>query len=110
MRGQSTIELAILVAAVAAALVAMGVYLQRGYQGYLRGASQSHGVQFDPTEPYDESRRVVDYQRHQKVDVTSGEASVPAVGGASFPARILTTKVRTATEWDVTRDATYQAQ
>ena len=109
MRGQSTVELAILVAAVAAALVAMGIYLQRGYQGYLRNSSQAQGIQFDPTKPFTGTQKLNQYTRNQNIDIISGEASVPVIGGA-LPARTLTTKVRTVTDWDVARDATYQAQ
>ncbi len=109
LRGQSTIELVILVAAVTAALVAMAIYLQRGYQGYIRGTSQAHGIQFNPTEPFTDTRRLNSYTRNQTVDVTSGEADVPVLGG-TLPERILTTKVRTVTNWDVARDARYEAQ
>ena len=94
-------EIALLVAAVAAALTVVGVYLQRGYQGYLRTASQSQGIQFDPTQPYNSSQRIEQYNRNQSIDVTSEEAGTT---------RILTSKVRTVTDWDVRRNATYQAQ
>lgn len=107
--GQSTIELSILVAIVVAALVTMSIYLRRGYQGYLRNTSQVHGVQFDPTQPYAGSQRLNQYTRDQTIDIVSGEASVPVIGG-TLPARTLTTKVRTVTGWEVARDANYQAQ
>ena len=107
-QGRSAIELAVLVAVVAAALVGMGIYLQRGYQGYLRNTSQAHGVQFDPAS-FNEVRQLKSYQRNQTIDVTSAEASVPGIGG-DVPGRILTTKVKTTTDWDVARNATYQAQ
>jgi hypothetical protein len=108
MRGQSTVELAILIAAVAAALVAMAIYLQRGYQGYLRTASQTHGVQFDPNSTFDESRRLNNYARNQVVDITSSEPGTPAVVG-QLPGRILTTKVNTTTDWNVSRTSAYEA-
>jgi hypothetical protein len=107
--GQSTLELAILVGSVAAALVAMGIYLQRGYQGYLRNTSQSHGVQFDPSSPFAESRTLNAYTRNQEIDITSAEASVPSLGGP-LPGRMLTTKVNTVTEWDMARSAAYDAK
>ena len=107
--GQSTVEIALLVAAVAAALTVVGVYLQRGYQGYVRNAGQAQGIQFDPTKPYSGSQQLNAYTRNQSIDIISGEASVPVIGG-TLPGRTLTTKVRTVTSWDVTRNATYQAQ
>ena len=108
--GQSTLEMAILVGSVAAALVAMGIYFQRGYQGYLRNASQTHGSQFDPSQPFDETRQLNSYSRAQEIDVTSAEASVPGVGDTQLPGRMLTTNVQTETEWDTTRTAAYEAQ
>ena len=107
--GQSTVEIALLIAAVAAALTAMGIYLQRGYQGYVRSAGQTQGIQFDPTKPYSGSQQLNAYTRNQSIDIISGEASVPVIGG-TLPGRTLTTKVRTVTGWDVQRDATYQAK
>lgn len=108
--GRATIEWVVLVGTAVAALAAMGAYLQRGYQGYLRSASQAHGVQFDPTEPFTESRTLDAYERIQSVEVTSGEASVPGLNGTTLPARTLTTKVDTRNTWDVSRDATYDAR
>ena len=110
VRGRSTIEWVFLVASVVAALTAMGVYLQRGYQNYLRNTSQAHGVQFDPTSTFAESRTMHAYLRNQAVDVTSAEASVPGINGTTLPARTLTTKVETVTAWDVSRDANYDAR
>jgi hypothetical protein len=109
-----------MIAAVAAALVAMGIYLQRGYQGYLRNASQTHGVQFDPTEPFTDSRQLFRYGRKQTIDVATGEEAVRLFGGGSgglpstpggvLPGRMLATKVRTTTEWFVIRNSKYEAQ
>ena len=107
--GQSILEAGVLIAVVGAALVAMGIYLRRGYQGYIRETSQTHGSQFNPTRPFDETHRLNNYTRSQIVDITSGEASVPVLGGA-LPGRLLTTKVVTATDWDLTRDTRHEAQ
>lgn len=47
-RGQSTLEYAVLIAIIVAALVAMQVYIKRGMQGRLRQASDDIGGQFSP--------------------------------------------------------------
>jgi|SRR3989338_3106810 len=47
-RGQSTLEYALLVAAVVAGLVMMQIYLKRGVGGKLKGAADDIGEQFDP--------------------------------------------------------------
>ena len=48
LRGQSTLEYAVVLAAVCAALLAMQVYLRRGIAGELRRAAESLGEQYDP--------------------------------------------------------------
>ena len=53
-RGQVTVETGILISAVVAGFVAMGLYLQRGYQGSLHANASSHGLPFDPRRPYSE--------------------------------------------------------
>ena len=108
--GQSTIELAILVALVVTVLVSMSIYLQRGYQGYLRDGGGVHGVQFDPNQPYSGTQRLSSYTRDQTIEMTSAEASVPGIDGTTLPARALTTKVDTVTAWDISRDANYEAK
>ena len=45
-RGQSTLEYVILVGFVVAALIAMGVYMKRGFQGRLRESTDQIGQQF----------------------------------------------------------------
>ena len=47
-RAQSTLEYAVLIGVLVAALVAMQVYLRRGYQGKLRESADSMGEQFSP--------------------------------------------------------------
>lgn len=48
-RGQSTLEYVILVGFVVAALIAMGVYMKRGFQGKLRESTDQVGQQYSPT-------------------------------------------------------------
>ncbi len=47
-KAQSTLEYAILIGVVVAALIATQVYLKRGYQGKLRESADSAGEQFSP--------------------------------------------------------------
>lgn len=47
-RGQSTLEYALLIAAVVAGLVMMQVYLKRGVGGRLKSGADDIGEQFDP--------------------------------------------------------------
>ena len=47
-RGQSTLEYAILIAVIVAALLAMQTYMKRGYQGKLRENADNIGEQFTP--------------------------------------------------------------
>lgn len=47
-RGQSTLEYAVLIVVIIAALVAMQVYLKRGIQGRMRESSDQIGEQFSP--------------------------------------------------------------
>ena len=47
-RGQSTLEYALLIAVIVAGLIAMQVYLKRGYQGRLRESTDEIGEQYSP--------------------------------------------------------------
>jgi Flp pilus assembly pilin Flp len=55
-RGQSTLEYAVLIVVIIAALVAMQVYLKRGVQGRMRESTDQIGEQFSPG--YTTSNRV----------------------------------------------------
>ncbi|MGA2775799.1 MAG: hypothetical protein ABSE81_07065 [Candidatus Omnitrophota bacterium] len=46
MRGQGTLEYVILTGFVVAALIAMGVYMKRGFQGRLRESTDQIGEQY----------------------------------------------------------------
>jgi uncharacterized protein (UPF0333 family) len=46
LRGQSTLEYVILLGFVVAALIAMGVYMKRGFQGKLRESTDQIGEQY----------------------------------------------------------------
>lgn len=48
MKGQSTLEYAILIIIIIGALLAIQVYIKRGYQGRLKSATDDIGDQFSP--------------------------------------------------------------
>ncbi|MDP2941489.1 MAG: hypothetical protein Q8N85_04480 [Candidatus Omnitrophota bacterium] len=47
-KAQSTLEYAILIGVIVAGLIAMQVYLKRGWQGKLKESADSMGTQFSP--------------------------------------------------------------
>ena len=47
-KGQSTLEYAVLIVVIIAALIAVQVYLKRGIQGRMRQSSDQIGEQFSP--------------------------------------------------------------
>ena len=49
LRGQTTLEYAVVIAVVAAALLSMQIYMKRGFQGRYRSATDQVGEQFVPT-------------------------------------------------------------
>ncbi len=60
--GQSTLEYVILIGFVVAALIAMGVYMKRGFQGRLRESTDQIGQQYAP------DKTSSDYTVTSKVD------------------------------------------
>jgi hypothetical protein len=117
--GQSTLELLILVVIVVIALVTLGSYIQRSYQGYLRNAASSHGTQFDPTRPFLELHQLNKMTEKQHVSVVSGQAAVdlfkgdPRITnppGGSLPSRTLATTVHVESAWDIQKDKLHEAQ
>lgn len=121
-RGQSGIELMLLLAIVVVALVGMAVYLQRGYQGYLYSSASGQGTQFDPRQTYSERQQLTDFT--QKVDIeflpltsptvddVAGDPNLPMpdLPGGPVPGRMLRTSVKAQTSWAVSRRGTYDAQ
>lgn len=51
-RGQSTLEYAVVIAVIVAALVVMQLYIRRGVQGRLRQSADDMGEQFAPSVSY----------------------------------------------------------
>ena len=88
-RAQTTLEYAILIGVVAAALIAMQMYLKRGYQGKIRDSADSMGGQFSPgltaynysTNTFSDSTETIDAgttktQIHAQNSYKSGNESV----------------------------------
>ncbi len=118
-RGQSTVEVAVLVSMAVSAFVFMMVYMQRAYQHYLYVNASDHGSQFDPTQPYVERQQLKTYSQVQDIDVLSGEAAVdffkgnpdlPSVPGGTLPGELLVTKANAKSEWSINRTAIYEAR
>jgi len=126
VRAQASAETVLLLGLAVAALVAMAWYVQRGYQGYLYASTSGQGPQFDPGQPYADTRSLNAYAVDQQVEVTSTEVSVelpagvepcpiidrclPDMAGGKLGGRILRTKVNVNTTWDMGRNATFNAQ
>ncbi len=65
VRGQSTVEYAILIAVVVSALLAMQIYMKRGVQGKLRSATDDIGAQYVPGKTTAEYRASSSSSRHE---------------------------------------------
>ncbi len=118
-KGQSSLEMLVLGGVAVSALVIMAVYVQRAYQSYLYSSGSTHGLQFDPRRTYTESSTVNVFRQTTDVTVKTGQPGVdlptgtpdlPSTPGGQLPGRILETKVRAQTDWDISRKATYEAR
>jgi len=76
-KAQTTLEYAILIGVIVAGLIAMQVYVRRGYQGKLRESADSMGQQFSPgetkiyynTTSYTKSTETLDEKRVSKTEI-----------------------------------------
>ncbi|MFA5351448.1 MAG: hypothetical protein WC357_09015 [Candidatus Omnitrophota bacterium] len=66
-RGQSTLEYVILLGFVVAALIAMGVYMKRGFQGKLRESTDQIGEQYSAGNTTSEYTTTTDMQQNEVV-------------------------------------------
>ena len=71
-----TVEVAVGLTMVIAALIAMAVYSQRAIQGSLKQSSDAHGLQFDPRDSYTEEHRLE--RRTEKITQLTRAAMVAA--------------------------------
>ena len=120
--GQSAIELMFYGGVVVAALIAMSVYVQRGYQGYLYSSGSAHGSQFDyRNDSWNLTQQLNHFDQHQDInaipsssgpglDMPKGNDDLPTVPGGRVPGRMLETKATVTTSWDVKRKAHDEAK
>ena len=100
-RGQSTIEMAILIMIIVFAFIAMQVYLKRGIQGRLRANIDSIGEQYDPEKTTSEFNLF-----HDSDVTTTSESSEemyidPTSWSGQYQNRVIT-MVHTQTNYDNT--------
>jgi uncharacterized protein (UPF0333 family) len=67
-RGQSTLEYVILLGFVVAALIAMGVYMKRGFQGKLRESTDQIGEQYSAGNTTSEYTTTTDMAQNEVVN------------------------------------------
>lgn len=87
-KAQSTLEYAVIIAVVVAALIAMQAYVKRGLQGKFRQASDDIGEQYSPARTT--SNQAITSHVTSTENVTlggSGEAAQPTTGTASEQAQ-----------------------
>lgn len=87
---QGTLEYALLIGAVVAALVAMNIYMRRGFQGRIKSSSDSIGSQ------YDVQRTTSDFTTTSYTDTTD-TAKHAGTGGTSNFSTNYNTDVTTKT-------------
>lgn len=78
-RGQSTLEYALLIAAVVAGLVMMQIYLKRGVGGRIKSGADDIGEQFDPAAFSSQHNTVTSTARRETVanKVTRSQLTAP---------------------------------
>lgn len=115
-RGQASVETAVLIGAAVVALVAVAVYVQRAYQGYLYTSASGQGPQVDLRQPYTDTRTLNSFQVTEEITVTRAQPGVtvptrmPDAPSAQGGGRPLQTDVTVTTDWDVSGQATYNAR
>ena len=87
-KGQSTLEYALVIAAVVAALVMMQIYLKRGLAGRFKASADDVGEQFDPAAFSSEYTTTVDSESIESVsegvtrsEITSDETNTSGSSG-----------------------------
>jgi len=66
-RGQSTLEYALLIAAIVAGLVMMQIYVKRGFGGKMKGSADDVGEQYDPVAFHSNYNTIYGTQRQDTV-------------------------------------------
>lgn len=75
MRGQVTVEIAVLFGVVVAGLVAMAIYFQRGVQGGVRSNADSFGQQFSATGAWNQSTTTNQITNETPTTITTNQDS-----------------------------------
>jgi len=96
-KGQSTLEYAILLGFVVAALIAMGVYMKRGAEGRLRESTDQIGAQYDARNTESEYTTVTHME--QTEDSTGGGGSIVTIKNPEDNVQTKTGK-ETVHKWD----------
>jgi len=97
-KGQSTLEYAVLIAVVVAALIAMQTYIKRGVQGKFKQASDDIGEQFSP------GASTYNYTTTTNIGSTEAVASgAVAVAGGTAPTADAAGVTTTNTRQDINR-------
>lgn len=78
-KGQSTLEYAVLVVIIIAALLSLQAYIKRGVQGRLRKSTDDIGDQFSTTDGASYERTVNSYSKTNDVVSTNGETKSTAM-------------------------------
>lgn len=77
IKGQSTLEFAILTFCIVAALVAMAVYMKRGIQGRLRQGADNIGTLYAPGATSGTTTKTLDRSSQVEVYRVPGSATLP---------------------------------
>ncbi len=118
-RAVAPVETLLLIAFAVGGLVAMAIYLQRAYQGYLYANASAHGMQFDPKGNFTATQRLDNFSQVTDIDITSGRQAIqffggdddlPTTQGGSAPQQALGLKVKVVTTWEAGSEGTYNAK
>jgi hypothetical protein len=107
-KGQTVLELGILLIVLVSALIAMQVYVKRGIQGRLKGAVDSVGEQYDP------QATASDFTTAHESSVTTSSTTEPqlrnfTIGGVTVTKTVEVTTSTIRTDYDNTLRTGYEA-
>ena len=98
-KGQNTLEYAVIIAVIVAALIAMQGYLKRGVQGKLKASSDDIGDQFSP-QTTSSNTDTITSRAHSQEDIVGGNAPVTTVVTGQTQNRVTNENVGQLTdEW-----------
>lgn len=114
--GQSSLETVLLMSLAVAAFVALAVYTQRAYQGYLLNNASAHGLQFDPGKTFLVNRTLQLNQTQEitlrtgpSVEFFGGSDELPSPPGGVATGRLSVVNARVTDDWELDGDATYES-